>query len=129
MSKLPTSVLYDLQSSSNIFVPNALVLRSKIEKKNIDVKVENQYDECNILKIDKVYKEIFTNFICYHWVAKYVVTRVRNNAKEVGHCKFQHVLVSHILKFTPSMCTTTYKNLKWENFANFFDVINVIEMT
>ncbi len=93
------------------------------------MKVENQYDECKILKIDKIYKEIFTNFICYCWVAIYVVTHVRNNAKEVGHCKFQHVLVSHILKFTPTTCTTTYENLKWENFANFFDVINVIEMT
>jgi hypothetical protein len=27
------------------------------------------------------------------------------------------------------MCTRPYENLKWENFANFFDVINVIEMT
>jgi hypothetical protein len=112
MSKLPTSVLYDFQSSLNILVPSALMLRPIIEKKSINVKVENQYDECKILKIDKVYKEIFTNFICYHWVAKYVVTHVRNNAKEVGHCKFQHVLVFHILRFAPTMCTRPYENLK-----------------
>jgi hypothetical protein len=48
MSKLPTNVLYDFQSSLNILVPIALVLRPIIEKKNIDVKVENQYDECKI---------------------------------------------------------------------------------
>ncbi len=50
MSKLPTNVLYDFQSSLNILVPIALVLRPIIEKKNIDVKVENQYDECKIWK-------------------------------------------------------------------------------
>jgi hypothetical protein len=119
MSKLSTSVLYDLQSSLNILVPSALVLRPIIEKKSIDVKVKNQYDECKILKIGKVYKEIFTNFICYCWIVKYVVTHVRNNAKEAGHYKFQHVLISHILKFTLTTCTT-YENLNWEDFANFF---------
>jgi len=40
MSKLPTSVLYDLQTSLNILVPSALVVKPIIEKKNIDVKVE-----------------------------------------------------------------------------------------
>jgi hypothetical protein len=129
MSKLPTSVLYDLQSSLNILVSSALVLRPIIEKKSIDVKLKNKYDKCKNLKIDKVYKEIFTNFLCYCWVAKYVVRHVKNNAKEVGHYKFQHVLICHILKFTLTTCTTTYQNLNWEDFANFFDVINVIEMT
>jgi hypothetical protein len=128
MSKLPTSVFYDLQSSFNILVSSALVLIPIIEKKNIDVKLENQFDKCKILKIDKIYKEIFT-FLCYCWVTKYVVRHVRNNAKEVGHYKFQHILVCHILKFTLTTCTTTYENLNWEDFANFFDVINVIEMT
>lgn len=40
MSKLPTSVFYDLQSSLNILVSSALVLRPIIEKKSIDVKLE-----------------------------------------------------------------------------------------
>ncbi len=35
------------------------MLRPIIEKKDIDVKVEYQYDECENLKVNKVYKEIF----------------------------------------------------------------------
>jgi hypothetical protein len=46
-----------------ILVPDAIVLRATIEEKNIDVEVEEQFDECIIFLIDIFTKE--TSLSCY----------------------------------------------------------------
>jgi hypothetical protein len=51
MSNPPTSALNDFQSFVIILVPNAIMLRLRIEKESINLKVENQFDEHKISSI------------------------------------------------------------------------------
>jgi hypothetical protein len=49
----------------------------------------------------------------------------RKRCRIVGHCKFQHALASCSLRLTHITCTTTNQNLEWEDFADFFHLIDI----
>lgn len=73
----------------------------------------------------------YIKFLYYHWVAKHVVMQVGNNARQVDHCIFQHVLANfHSLKFTTIAYTTTIdQNLEWEEFAKKLYLIDITWVT
>ncbi len=55
---------------------------------NVNVKIEAKNDECKIEEISNLHKEKHFKFVYYCWVAKHVVTQVRNNARKVDLINF-----------------------------------------
>jgi hypothetical protein len=51
-------------------------------------KIGNRQDESIIAYTDKIYKESFSKFIYFHWIAKSVVLVVGKSAKIVGQHRF-----------------------------------------
>ncbi len=92
---------------------------------NKRVKIKEKSNECKIEQINNLYKEKYVKFLYYQWVAKHVVIQVGNDARKVGHCKFQRALASCSLRFTHTTCTTTNQNLEWEDFVDFFHLIDI----
>ncbi len=75
-------------------------------------KIENHQDESIITYVDKIYKESFSKFIYFCWIAKSIVHVIRNNAKIVGQCRFSRARAQHTIRYTPTACTTTiYEDL------------------
>jgi hypothetical protein len=62
MSNLQTSVVNDLQSFLIISIPSALMLRLWVEKESINVKVEDQFDECKISSIHNLQGKVLNFF-------------------------------------------------------------------
>jgi hypothetical protein len=51
-------------------------------------KIENHQDESIIACIDKIYKESFSKFIDFCWIAKFVVPIVKKITTTVQQCRF-----------------------------------------
>jgi len=51
-------------------------------------KIENHQDESIIACIDKIYKESFSKFIDFCWIAKFVVPIVKKTTTIVQQCRF-----------------------------------------
>lgn len=66
---------------------------------NKRVKVKEKSNECKIDEINNLYKEKYVKFLYYQRVVKHVVIQVGNDARKVGHCKFQ---VGGLCRFLPS---------------------------
>ncbi len=96
-----------------------------MRESNKRIKIKEKSNECKIEEINNLYKEKYPKFLYYQRVAKHVVIQVGNDARKVGHHKFQHALSSCSLKFTHTTCTTTNQNLKQEDFVDFFHLIDI----
>jgi hypothetical protein len=57
-------VIEEHQSFLEILVSNGTMLIPTTKEKSIDMKIE-EFDECEILKKDKIYKEKFIKFLYY----------------------------------------------------------------
>lgn len=142
MSSLKKYILNDLQDFFKILVLRVCMLRSKVEDKiskvkiedeilkvwvgdkEINSKVEDQFIECKIQSINEVYKERFSKYLYYCWIAKHVISQVGKNIRKIQICIFQRAPINYNLIFTPIDCkTTTNENLKWEKIRNFFELI------
>ncbi len=93
-------------------------------------KIENHQDDSIITYIDKIYKESFSKFIYFRWIAKSGVPVVGKNAKAVGQCRFPRAQARCIIRYTPTTCTTTIgEDLDSIDFASIFDIINTNVLT
>jgi hypothetical protein len=84
-----------------------------MRESNKRVKIKEKSNECKIEEINNLYKEKYVKFLYYQWVAKHLVRQVGNNARKVGHHKFQRALASCSLRFTHTTCTPTNQILEW----------------
>ncbi len=65
-------------------------------------KIENHQDENIITYIDKIYKESFSKFIYFRWIAKSIVPVVGKNARIVGQCKFPGIRTQCTIQYIPT---------------------------
>lgn len=101
------------------------ILKVWVENDEIDLKVEeDQFIECQIQSINKMYKERYSKYLYYCWIVQHVASQVRQNARKIQIYIFQCVPINYSLIFIPIACRTTpSEDLKWEKFANFFELI------
>lgn len=81
-----TSVLDELQYFLDMLIHNLnIILRFKLfEKENINVKAQDQFYECIISYVNKVYKEKFNNYVYCCWIQQFeYVSQFENSVNKV----------------------------------------------
>ncbi len=95
----------------------------KKEDTNIEVKVEETSDECNIAIIDKLYRERYKKFLCYCWLAINIPIQLETS-RRLGSHKFPQAHLNCGFRFTVIACTiSTNENLVWVDLLDFYDLI------
>jgi hypothetical protein len=76
-----------------------------------------------IAYIDKIYKESFSKFNYFCWIAKSIVHLVGKSAKLVGQRRLLEL--EHNVQLNTTCTTIINEDLNWTNFVDIFNLINI----